>query len=470
MKGARRSKREEKRADLQAEGENGGKWTGLVLVQIASRCATFATNQALLRITSPASFGQHAQLELLLQSVLFLSREGCRLTAARRSTDLPTVVALACVATGVGLGATFACACVLPFPTRLIMALFALAAAAELLAEPLIACTAARMQLRVRARCESTALLAKCVVTFAAAWAWHGGVMAFAVGDAAFGMTLLVLYLMAAPSMVWPRRVSSQDAWLATTITLQSLFKYVLTQGDKLLVGLLASDAEQGMYAVASNYGSLLARLGFQPIEESARLMYGRLSPAEVRESMTSILHLYIILGLFATALGPSIAPIALHMVAGDRWRSASDVLSAFAYYIPVLAVNGITEAYIQSTAPAADLQRQSAFMVVCSAGFGAAGYVFMKTFQMGAVGLVWANMFNLGMRSVWSIRLIHRNLGALHPWPRRGTLTAAAVSAAMARMNSSTLFLALNTVCMVLVCLALERKFLFAFLQSLRV
>ena len=51
----------------------------LVLLQLFSRLFTFALNQALVRLVSPQVFGTAAiQFELLLSTILFLSREGVR--------------------------------------------------------------------------------------------------------------------------------------------------------------------------------------------------------------------------------------------------------------------------------------------------------------------------------------------------------------------------------------------------------
>ena len=62
----------------------------------------------------------------------------------------------------------------------------------------------------------------------------------------------------------------------------QSVVKHVLTQGDTFLVSLLSTPEVQGTYALANNYGGLLARLLFQPVEESSRTYFSRvLSRAE---------------------------------------------------------------------------------------------------------------------------------------------------------------------------------------------
>lgn len=42
---------------------------------------------------------------------------------------------------------------------------------------------------------------------------------------------------------------------LAITITSQSLFKYILTEGDRFLITWFMTDFEQGIYALVVNYG-----------------------------------------------------------------------------------------------------------------------------------------------------------------------------------------------------------------------
>ncbi|KAH9168476.1 Rft protein-domain-containing protein [Lactarius sanguifluus] len=48
-------------------------------------------------------------------------------------------------------------------------------------------------------------------------------------------------------------------------MTAHSVVKHFLTEGDKLLISRLT---------IASNYGSLVARVVFQPIEETSRIFF----------------------------------------------------------------------------------------------------------------------------------------------------------------------------------------------------
>ena len=218
----------------------------------------------------------------------------------------------------------------------------------------------------------------------------------------------------------------------------QSGLKHLLTQGDSLLIALFTNLASQGVYALASNYGSLLARMLFQPIEESSRGVFGRLlaKPGDLTEPskplpsnsekhaaessprppvlsahtyLLTLLHLYSLLSLFIAVVGPTLAPLLLRYVAGPAWSatSAGSVLAVYCYYIPLLALNGILEAFVSAVATPTQLRSQSAWMLAFSAGFAGAGYVLLRVYDLGAQGLVAANAVNMGMRIVWSWRFV---------------------------------------------------------------
>ena len=65
--------------------------TSLIRLQLLSRLLTFGLNQALVRLVSPKLFGTVSlQFELLLNTILFLSREGVRNSLLRVSIPDPT--------------------------------------------------------------------------------------------------------------------------------------------------------------------------------------------------------------------------------------------------------------------------------------------------------------------------------------------------------------------------------------------
>ena len=223
---------------------------------------------------------------------------------------------------------------------------------------------------------------------------------------------------------------------LVTNLYGQSGLKHLLTQGDSFMSAFFTTTTSQGAFALASNYGSLLARMVFQPIEESSRGVFGRLlgSPDSsssgavqskdssdessqkgsqdrdaqfklARTYLITVLRLYGLLSAFIVCIGPTLAPMLLGIVAGRQWAatSAASVLSLYCYYIPLLAMNGILEAFVSSVASPEVLRTQSMWMVVYSILFGVASYVLLGICELGAHGLVWANGFNMLMRISYS-------------------------------------------------------------------
>jgi oligosaccharide translocation protein RFT1 len=207
---------------------------------------------------------------------------------------------------------------------------------------------------------------------------------------------------------------------LGGSLFAQSLVKHVLTQGDTILIASLASTGSQGIYALANNYGGLIARLFLQPIEESSRNYFGKLLSSDdgkpskkliltARENLNTLLRAYILLSVCVVAVGPTIAPLLLNIVAGSAWKSsgAGQALATYCYYIPLLAINGLTEAFVSSVATKSEVNRQSVWMLAFSAGFGGAAFIFLRVLQWGAEGLVWANTLNMVFRIIWSSAFI---------------------------------------------------------------
>lgn len=384
--------------------------------------------------------------------------------------------------------------------------LYALAALLELLAEPAFALTQARLHLAARARAEGLATLAKCVVTLASAvWAARVGValgvLPFALGQMAFGLVLLGVYTHAAggaPRRLLPRRVAQPGGYvlgwfyaptlkLAATMWAQGLVKYFLTQGDSLLMGVLVGVDVQGVYALANNYGSLAARLVFQPVEESSRSYFSRLISAgdvvdeqdskkashgstsekakdtttttttitttannkpsmaltTASTTLTRLLRIYTLLTLPLLALGPPAAPLLLTLVAGAQWTSAGAgaALAAYIYYIPLLALNGLLEAFVASVATKRDVAAQSGWMAGFFAAFAGCAWACLGMGGMGARGIVAANGLNMALRIVWAVVYIRGwfaeraagwDVRGVVPGP--GAVAAAAVAAQVVR------------------------------------
>ncbi|KAK0386428.1 hypothetical protein NLU13_6265 [Sarocladium strictum] len=456
----------------------------LIILQLLSRVLTFIANQLLLRFLTAPLLGLSTQLEVYYLSVLFFARESLRVAIQRQGiSDAPgaaaggvkaarqregqAVVNLGYLAIALGgfvsvaLGAMYlhyATDATLGTPYLVeSLYLYGIASMVELLSEPCFVLMQIRLQFGTRAAAESIATFLRCFVVFGSAvYAKRHhlpiGVLPFALGQLTYGAALLLVYVISgyrtASSTgfsLLPQRLSSVEGAshfslgyfykptvsLAGSMMAQSVVKHLLTQGDTFLVSLLSAADVQGVYALANNYGGLLARLLFQPIEESSRSYFSRLlaSPAalvqvpkggspstsassaviEARQSLHTILRTYVLLSLLIVNVGPYVAPHLLAIVAGSQWTSkgAGDVLGFYCYYIPFLALNGITEAFVASVATETQVHRQSFWMGGFSVAFAGAAFVFMRVFSLGAIGLVLANIINMLCRIIWSAHFI---------------------------------------------------------------
>ncbi|KAJ4303628.1 Oligosaccharide translocation protein rft1 [Kalmusia sp. IMI 367209] len=434
--------------------------TFLILLQVGSRALTFAVNQVLLRFLSPELLGVSAQLELFSISVLYFARESLRVAVQRQTHGTQAVVNLSYLAVFFGIPLIYGLALLwlsseLPNVPHFVDALsvYCLATFLELLTEPAFSAVQQKLLYKIRASAESSATVLRCFSTcgsaiLASKYGIDIGVFPFAIGQLAYALALLAIYTykmwpvaQKGRFSLFPKQIPSTNDTpvifnhfsipllrLTGSLSVQSTLKYILTQGDSLLITRLASLADQGAFALASNYGGLVARMLFQPIEESSRNLFAKLcadtepepatrsgdqtrSLTKASRIMKMILRIYVILSLFAAILGPKVAPLLLSIVAGSKWAntSASEVLASYCSYIPFLAINGVTEAFVAAVATNKELYTQSLFMGVFFASFAGSAWYFISHLSWGASGVIAANKVNMGLRIVYNMWFIQR-------------------------------------------------------------
>lgn len=225
--------------------------------------------------------------------------------------------------------------------------------------------------------------------------------------------------------------VDKEQLELAGALAGQSVLKHVLTEGDKIVLARATicdgndspgcthggSLYEQGVYAIASGYGSLAARLLFQPLEEAARLMFSKLGAEErrtqeleadtaddqattanmkhrssrrgdlyrLRETMAvvlaTLLKLVLTAGLLFVCFGFHYTKTLMRLLMGARGvdDSASQavsevarVLSWYCVYVLFLAANGMCEAFACAVARGTQLTAMSVGLVASFATFWA--------------------------------------------------------------------------------------------------
>jgi oligosaccharide translocation protein RFT1 len=352
---------------------------------------------------------------------------------------------------------------------NLAISMYAAAALMELLSEPMHNRAMGEVLTGIRVRAEGIGITSKTTMTCFILWydsrretrSGDLALLAFAAGQLAYGVSVFASYLSHFREVSWwSPRIASRKRFgvisefyrsfdpqimrLALTMTSQSLFKHVLTEGDKLILSWASPLQDQGGYAIAVNYGSLVARIVFQPIEEILRVYFSKtLSPPKditetsithkedtVRTSLqqaanalVSLLAIQSSLAVILVTFGSAYISIVLHILLPPRYlyTSAPSVLEAWIWYIPVLAVNGGLEAFVSSVAMPKDLNRQSRWM----AGFST---VYISTaiglyaLGFGDKSLVYANIINLLARIVYALHFTSsyfafRHAGDLLRW-----------------------------------------------------
>lgn len=179
----------------------------LILIQLCSRASTFIANQALLRYLSPELFGVSIRLELYSITVLYFARESIRVALQRQASNAQAVVNISCVAFVLGLplsallGWRYAASDTSDvLYMKEAIALVSLATLIELASEPCFAVVQQRLDYGIRAAAETSATIARCLVTFVTVLYYTKqeevlGAIPFAYGQLAYGSVLTMIYV-----------------------------------------------------------------------------------------------------------------------------------------------------------------------------------------------------------------------------------------------------------------------------------
>lgn len=188
----------------------------------------------------------------------------------------------------------------------------------------------------------------------------------------------------------------------------QLCFKHLLTEGDKSIINSLCTVEEQGIYSLLSNYGSLVTRLLFAPIEESLRLFLARLLVNQKSQNLklsiqvlANLTKFYLYLSLLIIVFGPINSSFILQFLIGSKWSTTSvlHTIRIYCFYLPFLALNGIFEAFFQSVATGDQILRHSYFMMAFSGVFLVSCWLLIEFFKLSIDGLIISNIINMILR-----------------------------------------------------------------------
>ena len=152
--------------------------------------------------------------------------------------------------------------------------------------------------------------------------------------------------------------------------------------------------------------GSLVARIIFQPLEETLLLHFtSSLHTPTTAPLLIFILHISSHLLLLLPAFLPPLLPALLPLLLPRRYlhTSAPSTLETYLkFYLPLLSLNGILEAFHASSAIPDQVAKQARWMIGSSAVFAVSLYMFTQLF--GATlhteqGLIYASCLAMIVR-----------------------------------------------------------------------
>ncbi|BEI91305.1 uncharacterized protein CcaverHIS019_0401250 [Cutaneotrichosporon cavernicola] len=416
----------------------------LILLQLLSRALTFILNQGLVRHAPPAVFGTAAiQFDLVAATILFLSREGVRNAVLRSSTSIISIWAFR-LGFGVALATVTLYLSTAPLSTtaqpyfHLSLALYVVGALFELLVEPLYI-RATRGDLKVRVAAEGGQAVVRTALSFALLVALsyfgdnegRGALLGLAVGYWAGSAWLAARYLWAygraaaLPDLLFAKKGEGADLEtrrLAIAGTRQSVVKHLLTEADRIAVGYISPLGDQGGYAIAMNYGSLIARIIFQPLEETLRLHWSRslTAPATLpllTFAVRASLHLMLLFPIFLPPLLPAVLPLLLPRKYTAETNAAGTLQTYLTVYLPLLSLNGILESFHAASATPAQMSEQAWVMGGSSAAF------VLALWRLS--GMVWFTREQALIYASCAAMLVRIGYAGFHAWRFARTRTA---------------------------------------------
>lgn len=225
----------------------------------------------------------------------------------------------------------------------------------------------------------------------------------------------------------------------ATSSFSTSILKHILTQADKIMLTLTATNYNQGIYAVTHNYASLVARIVFWPIEESSRLAFSKLRIPDnrtydcdsphlakgnnekkrssnqknlvlMKELLMNRILFMLLLGSIFVLFGTCYVRVMVYIIMAPQWRTSETVNTfvAFCYYIAVLGLNGISEAFVHSVASAETFRSViNTNLVFSSLAFAVVTYICNNLYDMGTIGVIIGNICAMFIRMGYSFYFI---------------------------------------------------------------
>ena len=119
-----------------------------------------------------------------------------------------------------------------------------------------------------------------------------------------------------------------------------------------------------------------------------------------------------VTIALFACGFGPSLAPPVLEFVYSKRWSGdeSKNALTAFCRIMPMMALNGVTEAFANARLPEKSLMKYNILLACVSGIYFALIFYFSSLY--GTEGAIYSNGINMTLRAIMAITVITKEQG----------------------------------------------------------
>lgn len=407
----------------------------LLGLSVLQKCCNFVLNILVLRAVDMEVAGAASiQLELTLSTSLFI-REGIRLGLLRTEgletkSSFRKIATIAWLTVPFGILLSFIVSGLTVLQTRQNVPNFSqttyyytLAAVIEWMTEPLFLFAHSSLYFSWRAIAEASAFITRAVVLCLAILHFDQGLLAYGYAQCAYALTLALVYLYLFLQQIRGETFVLDSAWellpqrpicldwpliqLCQTLTIQSVLKHVLTEGDKFILSFFASSYDMGVYSIAFHIGSMAPRILFLPIEEASKAIFSRVKTSV--EIFRTILKFVVYIGLVFASFGMNYTRTLSFLLLGQD-KAATEIpqiLSLYCFYVLLLALNGILEAFIYATSDQKQLTRLNAMLIINFGLYSLATWIFMQYLDLGTSGLIYGNCVNMLGRIFYCARLV---------------------------------------------------------------
>jgi len=228
----------------------------------------------------------------------------------------------------------------------------------------------------------------------------------------------------------------------ACEYSLLALQKLLLTEGQNLILMKFFPEEDWGVSVLVQNFASIILRVLFSPIEETATAAFsfmqrsqqadsgdsGEAKPAGPGDETMALLRVLIFMegsiGWFGAVMGPPFCYSVVFILNGREWAmsAAPRVMQSYCVLLFLMALNGILEAFMYACATPRWLQRCQWVNVAISLSFVLLA-VLLKDVGEGGLGLVYASWANMAMRILLVLFYVAmmRHRGVLPAWRGMG-------------------------------------------------